>query len=71
MRVISRIVILFELGVLVAYTRCLKLRGQIKPAPNPTIVSYNGSVVKIYNTAGSLVRFESNIMFSSTLKNAL
>jgi hypothetical protein len=29
---------------------------------NPTIVSYNVSVVKIYNTTGSLVRFETKNM---------
>jgi hypothetical protein len=39
--------------------------------PNPTIVSYNASVVKIYNATGSLVRFESKRMVSSILKNSL
>jgi hypothetical protein len=34
---------------------------------NPTIVSYNASVVKIYCSMSSLVRFE-NKLFSSTLK---
>jgi hypothetical protein len=41
------------------------------PGANPTTVSYNASVVKIYNAAGSLVRFENKKIFSSTLKNAL
>jgi hypothetical protein len=40
--------------------------GQTKP----TIVSYNASVVKIYNATDSLVRFE-NKKNASALKNAL
>jgi hypothetical protein len=36
----------------------------IFPGANPTIVSYNASAVKIYNTTSSLVRFENkNILF--------
>jgi hypothetical protein len=31
---------------------------------NPTIVSYSASVVKIYNTVSSLVRFEAEIFLS-------
>jgi hypothetical protein len=31
--------------------------------PNPTIMSYNASAVKIYNFTSSLVRFESKIIF--------
>jgi hypothetical protein len=42
-----------------------------RTGPNPTIVSYNTSAVKIYNATGSLLRFENKKMFSSTLKNAL
>jgi hypothetical protein len=34
---------------------------------NPSIVSYNANVVKIYNTTSSLVRFENNFL-SFTLK---
>jgi hypothetical protein len=34
-----------------------------RPGPDPTIVSYNASVVKIYNFTGSLVRFENNFIF--------
>jgi hypothetical protein len=30
---------------------------------NPAIVSYNASVVKVYNTTTSLVRFEIRIFF--------
>jgi hypothetical protein len=33
------------------------------PRPNPTIVSYNATLVKIYNTTGSLARFEKKILF--------
>jgi hypothetical protein len=37
---------------------------QALPGANPTIVSYNASVVKVYNTTNSLDRFESkNISF--------
>jgi hypothetical protein len=42
-----------------------------RSGPNPTIVSYNASAVKIYNATGNLLRFENKKMFSSTLKNAL
>jgi hypothetical protein len=31
------------------------------PGANPTIVSYNASAVKIYNTSSSLLRFEKNL----------
>jgi hypothetical protein len=41
----------------------------LDPGANPTIASYNASVVKIYNIMSSLVRFEAKII-SSTLKNA-
>jgi hypothetical protein len=43
-----------------------KVKGELKdcrkfcavvPEPNPTIASFKASVVKIYNTSGSLVRF--------------
>jgi hypothetical protein len=30
---------------------------------NPTIASYNASVVNFYNATGSLARFEKNIIF--------
>jgi hypothetical protein len=40
------------------------------PGANPTIASYNASVVNFYNATGSLVRFE-NKKNSSTLKNAV
>jgi hypothetical protein len=34
------------------------------PGANPTIVTYNASVVNFYNAAGSLARFENkNILF--------
>jgi hypothetical protein len=33
------------------------ISGNPKSGPNPTIVSYNASVVKNYNAKGSLVRF--------------
>jgi hypothetical protein len=35
-----------------------------KPGPYPTIMSYNATVVSIYNALSSLVRFEKkNILF--------
>jgi hypothetical protein len=44
----------------------------IGPGANPSIASYNASVVKFYNATGSLARFENKkIIFYSTLKNAL
>jgi hypothetical protein len=45
---------------------------RLAPGPNPTIVSYNASAVKVYNAKSSLVRFENkNIFFYlCTLKNA-
>jgi hypothetical protein len=33
------------------------------PGANPTIVSYNASAVKFYNTTSSLVRFENKTIF--------
>jgi hypothetical protein len=44
----------------------LKVVG-LAPGPNPTIVNYNASVVKIYNTTSSLVFFENKIIFSYVL----
>jgi hypothetical protein len=41
----------------------------VHPRANPTIASYNASVVNFYNATGSLARFK-NIFFSS-LKNAV
>jgi hypothetical protein len=36
----------------------------LDPGANPTIASYNDSVVKFYNATGSLARFENkNIIF--------
>jgi hypothetical protein len=43
----------------------------LAPGPNPTIVIYSASVVKIYNAIGSLVRSESKKMFYFTLRNTL
>jgi hypothetical protein len=40
------------------------------PGANPTIVIYNASAVEIYNSTGSLVRFE-NKYFLFTDENAL
>jgi hypothetical protein len=40
----------------------------LKTGANPTIASYNASVVNFYNATGSLARFEKKI---STLKNAV
>jgi hypothetical protein len=34
---------------------------------NPTIVSYNASVIKIYNSTNSLVRFEKKNIFENAL----
>jgi alpha-amylase/alpha-mannosidase (GH57 family) len=46
-------------------------RSPSPAGPNPTIIRYNARVVKIYNTTGSLVRFEIKKIFSSSLKNGL
>jgi hypothetical protein len=35
-------------------------KSNLKPLPIPTIVSYNPSIVKIYNATGSLVLFKNN-----------
>jgi hypothetical protein len=43
---------------------------QEKSGANPTIASYNASVVNFYNATGSLARFK-NKYFYSTLKKAL
>jgi hypothetical protein len=45
----------------VIFRRWLVMRSE--PGANPTIVSYNASVVKFYNTSGSTI--------SSSLQNAL
>jgi hypothetical protein len=41
--------------------------GGLVPGANPTTLSYNASVVKIYNATSNLVRFEKK---ASNLKNA-
>jgi hypothetical protein len=46
-------------------------KSQKNPGANPTTVSYNASVVKIYNATSSLVRFENKIVFIYVRKNAL
>jgi hypothetical protein len=43
----------------------------VKSGANPTMASYNTSVVNFYNAAGSLARFENKNFSYSTLKNAL
>jgi hypothetical protein len=43
----------------------------LTPGPNPTIVSYNATAVKIYNATSSLVRFENKNIFCSRLRLAL
>jgi hypothetical protein len=35
----------------------------VNPGPNPTIASYNTSVVKIYNATSCSVRFENKNIF--------
>jgi hypothetical protein len=42
---------------------------EIASGANPTIASYNDSVVNFYNATGRLAHFEKKI--NSTLKNAL
>jgi hypothetical protein len=39
--------------------------------PNPTIASYNASVVNFYNATGSIVRFINKNIFFFYSKNAL
>jgi hypothetical protein len=39
-----------------------------KPGANPTIVSYNASIVKINNATGSQVRFENKCIFFYFIK---
>jgi hypothetical protein len=46
------------------------MRKNCNAGGNPTIASYNDSVVNFYNATGSLARFE-NKSFYSTLKKAL
>jgi hypothetical protein len=41
---------------------CDKHREKMKPGSNPTITSYNASVVKNYKTTSSLVRFQKNMI---------
>jgi hypothetical protein len=42
----------------------IKYRCEMMPGANPTIASYNTSVVNFYNATGSLARFENkNIIF--------
>jgi hypothetical protein len=41
------------------------------PGANPTIASYNASVVNFYNATGSLARFENKKKYYSTLKKTL
>jgi hypothetical protein len=43
----------------------------LKSEANPTIASYNASVVNFYNATGSLARFENKKYIFSTLKKAL
>jgi hypothetical protein len=40
-----------------------RARSTIHPGPNPTIASYNASVVKFYNATGSLACFENKKYF--------
>jgi hypothetical protein len=42
-----------------------------QPGANPTTVSYNASVVNIYNATSSLVHFENNNILSYILSTAL
>jgi hypothetical protein len=43
-----------------------------EPGANPTIASYNASVVNFYNAAGSLARFENkNILFFFEKRSSL
>jgi hypothetical protein len=53
-----------NLGTVLFCSRLLCRKLQQVSGANPTIVIYNASVVKIYNTTNSLVRFENkNILF--------
>jgi hypothetical protein len=52
------------------YSTLFSQNLHLTPGANPTIASYNASVVNFYNSTGSLARFEIK-MFSSSLKNDL
>jgi hypothetical protein len=54
------------LAYLCSTTPAMKLEMQ-----RPSIVSYNDSVVKVYNAPSNLVRSEDKKRMSPTLKNAL
>jgi hypothetical protein len=43
----------------------------LRPAANPTIVSYNASAVNIYSATSSLARSENKNIFFCICKNAL
>jgi hypothetical protein len=43
----------------------------VSPGANPTIASYNASVVNFYNATGSLVNFKNKNMFFFYSKNTL
>jgi hypothetical protein len=45
-------------------------KSTLYPGANPTIISYNASVVKIYETTSSLVRFETKNIFFHFEKRA-
>jgi hypothetical protein len=52
------------------FRRYMRQKGQFWPGPNPTIASYNASVVNFYYATGSLARFENKkyfILFWKTL----
>jgi hypothetical protein len=48
----------------------LKIMSDLKPmsGANPTIASYNASVVNFYNAMGSLARFENKKVYLLLLK---
>jgi hypothetical protein len=58
----------YNAGVVVENSKVVGLA----PGPNPTIVSYNASAVKIYNATSSLVCFENkNIFFCLKKRSSL
>jgi hypothetical protein len=65
------VTLIFCLSMLDKNSReCADYVGTFTPGANPTIASYNASVVKIYNAVNSMARFGLKIIFPQ-FKNSL